>query len=110
MKEKISRTSLVVAVVMVLYVVLLGPGIPGSMVLGFGMGAALTVPSIVLGPLKYRIVGSLGLLLVATLAFHDYSAERTLRNRIGQEIRKGHRQLSQDTQTNPAYGTGYTNR
>ena len=107
MKEKISRTTLVVAVVIVLYSAVLGSGMPGSMVTGLCIAGVFTLPAVVLGPSQYRIIGIVGFLFLSSLALHDYSAGKRLRNRIGQEIQKTRGQQSHGNQaTLSSQGSG----
>lgn len=96
MREKISRTSLVLAAIVLVCFALL-PRIPGPLVLDFGLGAVLsvpaiilgvicavafTVPAVILGPSKYRMIGLATLPLLAILAIYCAAAERRSRQII----------------------------
>ena len=84
MREKISRTSLVVALVVVIWFWLMACHCPGSMVLPYCLAAILTLPSIIAGPMMYRIAGILSLLCAVLLAFDDHASDKKLRDRIRQ--------------------------
>jgi len=73
MKEKISRVSLVIYVVLFLASFLL-LSCPGDNVVWFCIMGAFSIPPLIVGPRKYRILGIIAFVLTIVLITADYIA------------------------------------
>jgi membrane protein implicated in regulation of membrane protease activity len=87
MKEKISRISMIVYLVLLILSFVL-EAIPGNWVVWFCVMAFLAVPPIVAGPKRYRIIGIVALIIAIAAAVSDYRAGKNMQERMEQILRR----------------------
>jgi len=87
-KERISRTSLIVYVVLLILSGFL-PSVAGSLVGWFCIIGIFAIPPIIVGSKRYQVLGIIALLLAIAAAVTDYHAGKITQNRFD-EIRKKH--------------------
>ena len=87
MKEKISRTSLVVYAVL-LVLSWFFPSAAGDAVVWYCIIGLFAIPPIVAGPLKYKIPGLIALLIAIALAGADYHIGKRIHDRWEENARR----------------------
>ena len=101
MREKISRISLIVYVVLFLLSAFLLSA-AGGRVEWFAVTGIFAIPPIVAGPRRYRILGAIGLAVAIAAAAIDFHAGQRLHDQID-KIRRQAEEASRD-------GSGFRDR